>query len=81
MSGVDLPTVQSLMGHKDISMTLRYTFLSSDHKQNAVSKLEKFGTESHQFSQQEIEKGRGEQHKLLKNSNALVAQQDRAADS
>jgi integrase len=25
MSGVDLPTGQALMGHKDISMTLRYT--------------------------------------------------------
>ena len=36
MSGVDLPTVQALMGHKDISMTLRYTHLSSDHKQRAV---------------------------------------------
>lgn len=43
MAGVDLPTVQDLMGHKDIKMTLRYTHLSSDHKQRAVSALESFG--------------------------------------
>ena len=36
MAVVDRPTVQALMGHKDINMTLRYTHLSSDHKQRAV---------------------------------------------
>jgi integrase len=36
MSGVDLPTVKELMGHKDITMTLRYTQLSSNHKYSAV---------------------------------------------
>jgi integrase len=41
MAGVDLPTVKELLGHKDISMTMRYTHLSSDHKQAAVKKLEK----------------------------------------
>jgi integrase len=43
MAGVDLPTVKELMGHKDITMTLRYTHLSSDHKQRAVRALEQFG--------------------------------------
>jgi len=43
MSGIDLPTVQALMGQKDISMTLRYTHLSSDHKQRVVKALEGFG--------------------------------------
>ena len=33
MRGVDLPTVQALMGHKDITMTLRYIHLTTDHKQ------------------------------------------------
>jgi integrase len=41
MAGVDLPTVKELLGHKDISMTMRYAHLSSDHKQAAVRKLEK----------------------------------------
>jgi site-specific recombinase XerD len=45
MSGVDLPTVKELLGHKDISMTLRYTHLSSGHKQHAVRLLERFGEE------------------------------------
>jgi integrase len=43
MAGVALPTVRELMGHKDITMTLRYTHLSSDHKQRAVRALEQFG--------------------------------------
>jgi integrase len=42
MAGVDLPTVKELLGHKDITMTLRYAHLSSDHKQAAVRKLEQF---------------------------------------
>src|SRR5262245_5670347 len=42
MSGVDLPTVQALLGHKDITMTLRYTHLTSDHKQRVVRVLEMF---------------------------------------
>jgi integrase len=40
MHGVDLPTVKELLGHKTIAMTLRYTHLSSDHKQRAVRMLE-----------------------------------------
>jgi integrase len=41
MAGVDLPTVKELLGHKDISMTMRYAHLSSDHKQAAIKKPEK----------------------------------------
>jgi integrase len=40
MAGVDLPTVKELLGHKDITMTLSYAHLSSDHKQAAVRRLE-----------------------------------------
>jgi site-specific recombinase XerD len=46
IAGVALPTVQDLMGHKNISMTLRYTHLSSDHKQRAVRALEQVGEKS-----------------------------------
>jgi integrase len=42
IAGVDLPTVKALLGHRDINMTVRYTHLSSDHKQTAVGKLEQF---------------------------------------
>ena len=53
MAGVDIRTVQELMGHKDIKMTLRYTHLSPDHKRGAIAALEaRFsGKKSHQFSQ------------------------------
>jgi hypothetical protein len=39
MAGVDLRTVQQLMGHKTISMTLRYAHLAPEHQLGAVQKL------------------------------------------
>jgi site-specific recombinase XerC len=39
MNGNDLRTVQELMGHKDIKMTLRYSHLSPAHKMTAVQTL------------------------------------------
>lgn len=39
MMGVDIRTVQELMGHKTIEMTLRYSHLSQPHKQAAVDDL------------------------------------------
>jgi integrase len=39
MKGVDIRTVQFLMGHKDIKMTMRYSHLSKGHIQEAVDKL------------------------------------------
>jgi integrase len=39
MAGVDLRTLQDLMGHKTIKMTLRYSHLSPTHTLEAVNKL------------------------------------------
>lgn len=41
MAGVDLPTVQKLMGHSTIQMTMKYAHLAPEHIKSAVEKLEK----------------------------------------
>lgn len=41
MAGVDLTTVSRLLGHKSLSMTLRYSHLSPGHLNNAVNVLDK----------------------------------------
>lgn len=39
MSGCNLKTIQELMGHKDIKMTMRYSHLSKAYLEGAVEKL------------------------------------------
>jgi site-specific recombinase XerD len=39
MAGVDLRTVQELMGHKTIAMTCRYAHLTSSHQHAAVERI------------------------------------------
>ncbi len=40
MGGVDITTVKELLGHKSLTMTLRYSHLAPSHKRMAVSVLE-----------------------------------------
>ncbi len=40
MAGVDIRTVAELLGHKDISMTMRYAHLAPDHMSKAVAVLD-----------------------------------------
>jgi hypothetical protein len=39
MAGVDIRTVQELMGHKTIQVTLRYAHLAPQHQLAAVQRL------------------------------------------
>jgi integrase len=41
MNGTNIRTVQTLLGHKDLRMTLRYSHLSPEHLQEAVTGLDK----------------------------------------
>jgi integrase len=40
MAGVDIRTVQDLMGHKDIKMTMHYSHPTPEYKKNAVKMLD-----------------------------------------
>jgi hypothetical protein len=44
MAGVDIRTVQELMGHKMIQVTLRYSHLAPQHQLEAVQRLCDTGT-------------------------------------
>lgn len=46
MRGVDLVTVQQLLGHKSIAMTMRYSHPTPEHKRRAVELLE-IATDGH----------------------------------
>ena len=45
MAGVDLATLKELMGHSDISTTMRYVHPTPEHKQEALRKLERFNVD------------------------------------
>jgi integrase len=46
MGGVDIRTVQELLGHKDIRMTMRYAHLAPDHMRRAVAILDSRAVET-----------------------------------
>jgi integrase len=45
MAGVDLPTLKELMGHSQISITMRYVHPTPEHKIEAVNKLQRYNAE------------------------------------
>jgi integrase len=56
MQGVDLKTVQQILGHKDIKMTMRYAHLSPEYVQKAVEKLDSLWTlYGHQGKDRELD--------------------------
>lgn len=40
MAGIDLTTIKELLGHKTLTMTLRYAHLAPSHKVAAVETLD-----------------------------------------
>ncbi|MGR3318556.1 MAG: site-specific integrase [Candidatus Anammoxibacter sp.] len=40
MRGVDIKTVQELLGHKSLTCTMRYSHLAPGHKKNAIRVLD-----------------------------------------
>jgi hypothetical protein len=44
MSGIDPKTIMELGGWKDLTMVMRYTHLSTDHKREAVERIAKNST-------------------------------------
>ena len=44
MAGTDLLTVKELLGHKTITMTMRYSHLSQGHKRKAVKSIDGHNT-------------------------------------
>lgn len=55
MGGGNIRAVQTLLGHKDLRMTMRYSHLSAEYLREAVSILDKGLGRS--FSNQEIQIG------------------------
>lgn len=74
MGGVDLRTVQELLGHKDIRMTMRYAHLAPDHMSRAVAILES-GTEQKTVKTEGILDGHYLGTKGFQNENQGVASQ------
>jgi hypothetical protein len=64
MAGVDITTVKELLGHKTLTMTLRYAHLAPSHKVNAVDILD--GVLNEKSTAQKV-------HSLMKKDLAISA--------
>jgi len=56
MNGVDIVTVAELMGHKDLSMTKRYSHPTPEHKKQAIKSLNLNNLNSREIHLEAIEK-------------------------
>jgi len=56
MNGVDLVTVSQLMGHKDLTMTKRYSHPTPEHKKQAIESLKFNNLESKVIQLESVEK-------------------------
>ena len=56
MNGVDIVTVAELMGHKDLSMTKRYSHPTPEHKKQAIKSLNFNNLNSREIHLEAIEK-------------------------
>ncbi len=54
MNGASLKSVQELLGHKTMDMTMRYSHLSQEHKQNSINLLSGLTTASDSSSHKRV---------------------------
>lgn len=59
MAGVDITTVKELLGHKSLTMTLRYSHLAPSHKVKAVGVLDNTLNESQLYKNYTIGENQG----------------------
>ena len=59
MAGVVITTVKALLGHKTLTMTLRYSYIAPSHATNALSVSDEALTGSQRYKNYTIEQKKG----------------------